>query len=80
VNSPADRGQPMPHGGVNQIPPTRQAVIASWPIEQPGGALPSYAPGQPLERTLGTVPSRDPRTDDTSFAGVTTSGSTAPAW
>ena len=75
VNSPADRGQPMPHGGVNQVPPTRQAVVASWPIQQPGGALPASRQG--LERALGTT---DPRRGDTSFAGVTTSGSAAPVW
>lgn len=80
VNSPEDRGQPMPHGGVNQVPPTRQAVIASWPIEQPGGALPARTPNQPLERSLGTTSSTGPRTGGTSFAGVTTSGSAAPVW
>jgi len=41
-----ERGEPMPHGGVPTVPPTHQAVVASWPhVGQPGGALPPYKQG-----------------------------------
>ena len=37
------RGEPMPHGGVNEVPPTRQAITAAHPrVPQPGGALPTF--------------------------------------
>lgn len=96
VDSPSDRGQPMPHGGVNVVPPTRQAVIASWPIEQPGGALPAYRQGDPTSRPIigfgsthspGMFPtgaqnigSTPPGRGCTSFVGVATCGSAAPVW
>ena len=73
------RGDPMPHGGVNQVPPTYQARVGAWPIEQPGGALPKHHMGDPLQRPLGTA-ATDPNTGYTSFVGVTTSGSAAPVW
>ena len=83
------QGQPMPHGGVNEVPPTRQARISSWPIEQPGGALPQHMQGQDTQRPLrgfgstqspGLDASVTPGTDCTSFVGVATCGSSAPVW
>jgi len=92
----SSRGQPMPHGGVNEVPPTQQTVIASWPIEQPGGALPSYKPGDPTSRPLigfgstsapglhptgsQNIGAKPPGTGCTSFVGVATCGSAAPVW
>ena len=67
-----ERGDPMPHGGVNEVPPTKQAIRASWPIEQPGGALPAYKQGAPTSRPISRV--------GTSFVGTTTSGLAAPVW
>lgn len=73
-NADFGRGEPMPHGAVNEVPPTRQAQIGAWPIEQPGGSLPKYKQGQPLSRSL------RPQTSGTSFVGTATSGSAAPVW
>ena len=86
----------MPHGGVNVVPPTKQAEIAAWPIPQPGGALPEYKQGQPTNRPIqgfgstrpqGTQATsqvhlgiKPPGTGYTSFVGVTTSGLAAPVW
>jgi hypothetical protein len=86
----------MPHGGVNVVPPTKQAIIASWPIEQPGGALPEYKQGDPTMRPIqgfgstrpqGTqapnqqnLGTKPPGKGYTSFVGVTTSGLAAPVW
>ena len=86
------RGEPMPHGGVNVVPPTKQAIISSWPIQQPGGALPTptttdttrpikgfgstYPPGTRPVNS-GIIPSDK---SYTSFVGVTTSGLAAPVW
>jgi hypothetical protein len=75
------RGEPMPHGGVNEVRPTRQAQISSWPIQQPGGALPSYKPGDATSRPLKPqAASLRPQTGGTSFVGIATSGSAAPVW
>ena len=87
------RGDPMPHGGVNEVIPTLQAEMAYWPIPQPGGALPkiptelsapiagygsTYSPGtQPTSTHRGSAP---PGTGCTSFVGVATCGSAAPVW
>jgi len=87
-NANFGRGEPMPHGGVTEVPPTQQAKIAAWPIEQPGGALPAYKQGQPLQRPIGTqvaslkpqVASLKPQTSGTSFVGIATSGLAAPVW
>jgi hypothetical protein len=89
------RGEPMPHGGVNEVIPTKQAQRAYWPIQQPGGALPTYKEGDSISRPIhgfgstqapgnnATVlkqGSNPPGTGCTSFVGVTTCGSSAPAW
>ena len=87
------RGEPMPHGGVNVVPPTKDAKIGFWPIQQPGGALPS-ATSKTTNNTRpikgfgstyspGTRPINSGVTPDkgyTSFVGVTTSGLAAPVW
>jgi hypothetical protein len=88
------QGQPMPHGGVNVVPPTKQAITGAWPIEQPGGALPEYKQGA-IRPISGYGSTKFPGTDAsnqqnigvkppgkgyTSFVGVTTSGLAAPAW
>jgi hypothetical protein len=90
------RGEPMPHGGVNEVPLTKQAEIASWPIPQPGGALPSYKQGDPTARPIqgfgstrpqGTqapnqqnLGTKPPGKGYTSFVGTTTAGLAAPVW
>jgi hypothetical protein len=85
----------MPHGGVNEVPLTKQAITGAWPIEQPGGALPQRKDGSPVSRPIrgfgsttspGTKPtamnagSKPPGTGCTSFVGVATCGSAAPVW
>lgn len=91
-----EQGDPMPHGGVNQVPPTRQAAIAAWPIPQPGGSLPLYQEGDATTRPLygfGSTRSpgqhvtgaqqlgvKPPGKGCTSFVGVATCGSAAPVW
>ena len=75
----SDRGEPMPHGGVNEVQPTRQAIISQWPIEQPGGALPvTYRSEQRPIKGFGST--TFPGTNGTSFVGVATSGSAARVW
>lgn len=67
------QGAPMPHGGVNQMPPTAQArrSIQSAPaFSQPGGAS--------QEQTA--PPKRVTNASGTSFVGIATSGSAAPVW
>ena len=39
------RGEPMPHGGVNEVSPTKQAKTSEWTIQQPLGF--SYGAFQP---------------------------------
>lgn len=91
-----ERGDPMPHGGVNIVPPTKQAEIAAWPISQPGGALPSYKQGDPTYRSIQGFGStraqgiqapnqqnlgvKPPGKGYTSFVGTTTAGLAAPVW
>ena len=86
----------MPHGGVNQVPPTQQAIRASWPIEQPGGGLPGYKQGDQTMRPIGgfgstrspgtqapnqqSIGIKPPGTGYTSFVGTTTAGLSAPVW
>ena len=86
----------MPHGGVNQVPPTKQAEIGSWPIPQPGGSLPQYKQGDATSRPIGGFGStrspgtqatsqqnlgiKPPGTGYTSFVGTTTAGLAAPVW
>jgi hypothetical protein len=65
-------GAPMPHGGVNQMPPTAQAhrsVQSAPAFSQPGGAT-------HMKRLSGTVTN----SSGTSFVGIATSGSAAPVW
>jgi hypothetical protein len=68
------RGDPMPHGGVNQVRPTRQAMISKGNVPQPGGALPQYHP----LRAGGEIGLT--HKDNTSVAGVATCGSAARVW
>ncbi len=64
---------PMPHGGVNEVPLTQQAINASYPINFPGGKLPPRAATQQQSRALSTC-----QPTNTSVVGVTTCGSFAP--
>jgi hypothetical protein len=74
------RGEPMPHGGVNEVQPTRQAIISQWPIEQPGGALPSTYRSDVERPIKGYGSTTFPGTNGTSVVGVATSGSAARVW
>lgn len=88
------KGDPMPHGGVNVVPPTKDARIAAFPIQQPGGALPLMTSkttnnSRPIKGFGSTYsPRREPSDSGinpsdkgyTSFVGVTTSGLAAPVW
>jgi hypothetical protein len=74
------RGEPMPHGGVNEVQPTRQAIISQWPIEQPGGALPITYRNDAERPISGYGSTTFPGTNGTSFVGVATSGSAARVW
>lgn len=72
------QGAPMPHGGVNQVPPTAQARAspqhaAAFP--QPGGAAPSHVREQ-AKNKQGVATHKG----DTSFVGIATCGSAAPVW
>lgn len=74
------RGQPMPHGGVNVVKPTRDSIIGHWDIPQPGGALPQHMRSN-AERPIGAAGSTSfPGTDGTSFVGVATADLAAPVW
>jgi hypothetical protein len=91
-----ERGEPMPHGGVPEVPPTQQAMTGAWPIVQPGGALPPHRRDTPMSRPLtGFGSTYAPGTDAmspqdlgikppgrgcTSFVGVATCASAAPVW
>lgn len=83
-NAQHGRGEPMPHGGVNQVIPTQQAAQSRWSIPQPGGSLPKQSSSsRPIQayqttRSPGLLPNSD--TNGTSFVGVTTSGLAAPVW
>ena len=64
---------PMPHGGVNVVPPTASAIKGAYPVAMPGGRLPQRDMKNPEElksisKNLGTC-----------VAGVATCGSFAPA-
>lgn len=68
------QGAPMPHGGVNQMPPTAQArrsVQSAHAFPQPGGAAPFQVPPKAKAVT---------NSSGTSFVGIATSGSAAPVW
>ena len=76
----SDRGEPMPHGGVNVVKPTRDSIIGHWNIPQPGGALPLMMRND-AERQIGAAGStRFPGTGGTSFVGVAKADSAAPVW
>lgn len=87
-----ERGEPMPHGGVNEVEPTQQSITASCPIEQPGGALSrSDSKSRPIKgfgstRSPGIQTAnqqngiKPPGKGYTSFVGTTTSGLAAPVW
>jgi hypothetical protein len=83
-NANHGRGEPMPHGGVNQVKPTRQAMISKGPFPQPGGALPmtSKSLSRPISGYGSTVApgAIPPGKNCTSFVGVATCGSAAPVW
>ena len=75
------RGEPMPHGGVNVVKPTRDSIIGHWNIPQPGGALPKNMQANAERPIRGSTNStRFPGTDGTSFVGVSTADSAAPVW
>ncbi len=89
-----EKGQPMPHGGVNIVTPTQQARDSYYPIPQPGGSLPdthnntsrrinafqtTYSPGSYATNSQ-SIGSKPPGTGCTSFVGVATCGSAAPVW
>jgi hypothetical protein len=64
---------PMPHGGVNVVPPTSSAIKGAYPVQMPGGRLPDTRMTNPEElkavtKSLGTC-----------VAGVAKCGSFAPA-
>ena len=69
------RGEPMPHGGVNVVPPTKSAKIGAFPIQQPGGAHGGSGTGHTYSSNNVT-----PEKAYTSFVGVTTAGTAAPVW
>lgn len=69
------QGEPMPHGGVNTVVPTKQAIMSRSNIPQPGGRIPSYSADMATTRKIGTM-----NANGTSFVGITTSGSSAPVW
>ena len=62
------QGEPMPHGGVNEVPPTKQATISQWPIKQPGGSAPTRTNESNESRPHGKL------------VGTTTAGLSAPIW
>jgi hypothetical protein len=70
-------GQPMPHGGVNQVPPTAEAIRSkNRTFPQPGGSL-TYndsRKSRPI-KSLDTAP-----TNHTSFVGIATGSSVASVW
>jgi hypothetical protein len=76
------RGQPMPHGGVNEVPPTAQAAKGAWPIAQPGSTSHQQLRLNTYQSTNapGTRTKQNPPKDGTSFVGVTTTGLAAPVW
>jgi hypothetical protein len=73
-----ERGEPMPHGGVNEVKPTRQAMKSYWPIEMPGGNFPDSLRTSRQIKGFGSTSA--PGTDGTSVVGIATSGSAARVW
>lgn len=78
------RGEPMPHGGVPTVPPTRQALHGEKgnTFVQPGGALPAHHPLAQREQAKQAqyAAASALRQDDTSVRGIATSGSAARVW
>ena len=73
------QGAPMPHGGVNRVPPTAQArgsLQHAMAFSQPGGAAPAHV--RASQAPTHVAPTRNK--GDTSFVGIATSGSAAPVW
>lgn len=72
------RGDPMPHGGVNRVRPTEQALQSAdrtGLFPQPGGAY-FNAKGEHIPTTRPLVQANA----DTSVVGVATNGSAARVW
>ena len=71
------RGDPMPHGGVNHVRPTKQAMTSKYPVPQPGGALPSERNqmSRPIKGSNEVIGK-----GCTSVVGVATCGSAARVW
>lgn len=75
------RGDPMPHGGVNSVQPTRQALKGRGGVPQPGGdTRPTQHQGYGSTRDPGSNGSAMMNTGCTSFVGVSTCGSAARVW
>jgi len=68
------QGYPMPHGGVNYVQPTEQAIRSKGPIQQPGGAF------NKEHASSGSRPIQTAPIQRTSVVGVATCGSAAPVW
>jgi hypothetical protein len=70
-------GQPMPHGGVNEVPPTQQALTSRQNVfEQPGGTLQQNHERHSHNRPTTILPAPQ----KTSFVGISTVPSVAPVW
>jgi hypothetical protein len=78
-SSGKDRGEPMPHGGVPSVQPTKQAARSYGGVPQPGGSAPSHLMGQGSTYAPGTRPTI-PGTGCTSVVGIATCDSAAPVW
>ena len=76
-----DRGEPMPHGGVNVVPPTKSAIRGAairgaFPIQQPVNSGYTATTKSNKQSSNNVTPEKG----YTSFVGVTTAGSAAPVW
>lgn len=69
------RGDPMPHGGVNIVKPTKQAMISKSHIPQPGGSFPFQSANATANASANANASAT--RSGTSFVGTATSGSAA---
>ena len=69
------RGDPMPHGGVNEVTPI---VPASSPFEQPGGALPITTVN--ASRPINAYNRTNVNGTNGPFVGITSAGLAAPVW
>jgi hypothetical protein len=86
-------GEPMPHGGVIDVPLSLNAIQSAYPIRQPGyngnntnsaNAIQTSYPikgyGSTSYPGSNVINTALPNVNDTSFVGVTTSGLAAPVW